>query len=562
LSNDSLPPVLSRAPYRQVCWETIWVFGGFGAYIFALYGKTLSGWWAFDDSQILRSAFLNSPWAYFFMPEVWKAFQPANLNPLILWSFDIDLAFFGLAPKGFYAHQLIILWLIAFLTFQLLRPWVKTFWAVAGPLLFICSAPVTNSVYQLMTRHYLEGLLLSIIALHCFLIGLRKNRLIWACLGGLCYFFAASAKEVYVVLPLILILIPSDGKLRKRVVYTLPFFVVTGFYVFWRRYMLGTWVGGYGQKLDWLSLYQGIFRIPSIIFGDSLLGVFAFCITTLVFLWAVWNASDLRLWFVGSLLLLLGPIAPAVNISDPHRLLLFFTWAMSVGLVLCLGKCSFAFGRLKPICMLLAAIIGVPVFSCGMALRPGLESVCNAYEVHGRFILEQDSEQVLLPFSAYGNWFTAGLVWLRIHMLNERPPKVVYDEIDLGRLKGAVQNIFRFDPSAGDLQKVAGGIESICSNWSQKLRKRPISVRMDYEDGVVSWNFGPYISGRYSIITYGENGSKIRLPRSGFRRRDMAKPLVFRVRYDAPEGWIAYSDLFQFDGLTLTPIETFRKTGS
>ena len=76
---------------------------------------------------------------------------------------------------------------------------------------------------------------------------------------------------------------------------------------------------------------------------------------------------------------------------------------------------------------------------------------------------------------------------------------------------------------------------------------------MTNEKGVTSWAFGPYLSGRYSIITYGENGSKVTLPRSGFRRRDMANPLVFRIRYDAPEGWIAYSEIFQLTAVLLTP---------
>ncbi len=538
---------------RQTPKEIFWVWAGLGGLIFAVYGHCISGWWSFDDPQILKSAFLHAPRGYFFVPEVWKSFQPANLNPFILFSFDADLALFGLRPQGFYAHQLIVLWMVAGMTFQLLRSRVTLFWAVAGPLFFIFTGPATNTAYQLMTRHYLEGLLFSIFAFHCYLIALRKGRFLWACLGGMCYFCAASAKEVYVVLPLMLLLIPVGGW-QERLKCGLPFFGVMGFYVVWRRYMLGTWVGGYGESLDLSAVYHGIVRLPSSIFGDSLLGVFAFCIIVVVFLSAVWKDGDLRLWFTGSLLLILGPIVPAVNISDPQRLLLFFVWAMSVGLALCLGKCVFAMRRFKPVCIFLAAVVGVSVAGQGMALRPGLEAACHGYEVHGRFILEQNREQVLLPAAAYGNWFTAGLVWLRIHMLNEQPPKVVYDEIDLENLDGTVQNAFFFDPAVGELRKATGGIEGILFGWSQKVRKEPISVRMVYEKGVVSWDFGPYLSGRYCIITYGENKSKIILPRSGFRRKDMARPLIFRVRYDAPDGWIAYSDLFQFDGKALLPI--------
>ena len=537
------------------------VWCGFGIVIFFLFGNNLGGWWACDDPQIIKTAFKYPPWAYFFLPEVWKTFQPANLNPFILFSFDLDLALFGLDPQCFYVHQLIILWMVCGMTFHLLRPWVSFSFAVAGPLFFIFTAPATNIACQLMTRHYLEGLLFSILAFHCYLMALGKNRFLWAYLGGICYFCAASAKEVYVVLPLMLLLIPL-GRWQKRVMCGLPFLGVMGLYFLWRRYMLGAWVGGYGQPLDLTALYLGLVRIPSVIFGDSALGVLAFCISLVVFLLAVWKEGGVRLWFVGSILLVVGPIVPAINISDPQRLLLFLVWAMCVGLVLCLDKCGSAFGRFKPVCLVLAVVICLSLAGRGIALRPGLQAACHGYEVHGRFVMEQNKEQVLLPSASYGNWFTAGLVWLRIHMLKEEAPRVVYDEIDLEGLNGKVQNVFCYDPAISELRKVTGGIKGILLSWSQKIRKEAISVRMIYEKGVVSWEFGPHLSGQYSIITYGENGSKVLLPRSGFRRRDMAEPLVFRVRYDAPKGWIAYSDILQFDGRRLAPMGTPGENGS
>ena len=467
LPSSSLTP----AQGSQTLKEALWVWAGLGGIVFAVYGHCIYAWWSFDDPQILKSAFLHPPQAYFFVPEVWKTFQPANLNPFILLSFDADLALFGLLPGGFYAHQLIILWMIAGMTYQLLRPWIGRFWAFVGPLLFIFTAPVTNASYQLMTRHYLEGLLFSIFVFHCYFITLEKRRLFWACLGGLCYFCAASAKEVYVVLPFILVLIPI-GRWKKRLLCGLPYFALMGFYLLWRRYMLGTWVGGYGQPFEVIALWHGILRLPSIIFGSSGFGFFAFLTSVGVFILAVSKDGDLRLWFVGSLIFILGPIAPVINISDPQRLLLFFVWAMSVGLVLCLRKFVFAFRRLEPLWMIVAAVVGISLGAQGMALRPGLAAAQQGYEVHGRFVLEQNREEVLLPAAAYGNWFTSGLVWLRIHMLNEQPPKVVYDEIDLSCLNETIEDVYRFDPATGRLKKEPGGVEGICSIWSQRVRKK------------------------------------------------------------------------------------------
>ena len=137
-------------------------------------------------------------------------------------------------------------------------------------------------------------------------------------------------------------------------------------------------------------------------------------------------------------------------------------------------------------------------------------------------------------------------------MLEEQPPMVVYDEIDLARLNTDSLWVFLYDDASRSLKEVPGGVTSICSEWKGKLRENPISVAFDYADGVVSWQLGPYEKGQYSIITYGEHGSKMMIPPSGFRRKEIIDPLLFRVRYDSPEGWTTYSPLMQFDGKTLT----------
>ena len=209
----------------------------------------VSGWWAWDDSQLLKAAFQRRPWEYFFVPTVWRHFQPANLNPWIILSYDADLALFGLKPQPFYAHHLLALWAVACMTHLLLRMWANRLWAILGVWLFLCSAPATTTAYQLMTRHYLEGLLFFSLAGYLFVRVARDERLALSWVGAGFYFLAMSAKETYVVLALFLPLIPV-GDLKKRLRTALPFFVAMGLYAVWRRYMLGTWVGGYQPALD------------------------------------------------------------------------------------------------------------------------------------------------------------------------------------------------------------------------------------------------------------------------------------------------------------------------
>ena len=542
---------ICRRVFRLPAKEILLAWLGFGVLIGVLYGNSLTGWWAWDDTQILKTAFQSGPWEYYFVPAVWCEFQPANLNPWIIFSFDLDLALFGLDPQLFYAHHLLALWMVAGVTYLLLRVWANRLWSTLGVVLFLCSAPVTNTVYQLMTRHYLEGLLFFSLALYLFIRATREERSALAWLGAAFYFFAMSAKEIYVVQPLLLPLIPVRN-LPKRLWMTLPFFLVMGFYALWRRYMLGTWVGGYRPSIDWGAVCPMILKIPSFIFGDGPFATVAFLTTTALIIYAAWQYPSLRVLIVGAALLLLGPIVPAIYISDPHRLLLLLTWALSLAVVLTLGGIASSKHRRIIVALAMVAVIGFATAGQGWKIRQGLRSVAEGFEAHGRFIMEADQDHVLFPSVQFGNWFTAGLSWLRRNMLEEQPPMVVYDEIDLAGLNKDSLGVFLYDDSSRSLKEVPGGVPSICSEWEGKLRENPISVEFDYADGVVSWQLGPYEKGQYSIITYGDSGAKMIIPRYGFRRKEMIAPLLFRVRYDSPEGWISYTPLMQFDGKTLT----------
>jgi hypothetical protein len=546
--------LIFRSVFHLPCKEILLAWAGFGALVGVLYGNSLTRWWAWDDSQILKSAFQYAPWEYFLVPGIWGRFQPANLNPWIIFSFDLDLALFGLRPGPFYAHHLFSLWLVAVITYLFLRLWLNGFWSAMGVVLFICSGPVTNTAYQLMTRHYLEGLLFSALALYLYVRALREDRPGLAWLGGAFYLFAMSAKEVFVPLALLLALMPERG-LRRRFQLASPFFLALGIYAMWRRYMLGAWIAGYSPSIDWPGAYHMVLKIPSFILGDGPFGIASLLMIAGLMSYAGWRNPPVRILIMGAVLLLLGPILPVIYISDPQRLLLLFAWALSLAVALTLGTIAYPSIRWGVIVALpIIAMIGFPMAGQGWKIRPGLKSAADGFEAHGRFIMEAGADNVLLPSARFGNWFASGLIWLRKNMLEEQPPIVVYDEIDLGRLNKGSLRVFLYDDSSRSLKEVPGGMPGICSEWMEKLRKGPISVVFGYEKGVVSWVFGPYRKGQYSIITYGDSGTKMIIPPRGFRRKQIIDPLIFRVRYDSPEGWITYSPLMQFDRKGLTEV--------
>lgn len=516
-----------------------------------LYHEAFGGWWAFDDPQILKSACENPPWAYFFVPHVLRSFQPANLNPLILLSFDFDLFFSGLNPKWFYVHQLLLIWGIGGLTYHLLRRSVSCFWASMGPALFILSGPVLNCSYQLMTRHYLEGLFFSVVAIHAFVFSIKKSSLWLAWVGAVFYFVAGAAKEVYVVLPLMLMVLPLSGWKRRMKVLS-PYFLVMGFYALWRRYMLGTWVGGYGQPLGLGDILAGFERIPSELFYGRFSAVMAFGVALSVMVYVIWKRKNLFVCFGVWGILLLGPILPVINISAPQRLLLFFAWSFFGALSWALGHVRLNTGYLKFGVAAVLFLLGFSVSMRAATFRPELESACASYEAHGRFIMEGKRFDVLLPSEVYGNWYAAGLVWLRKNVLHEEPPVVIYDEIELAGLSEKVTECYYFDGKKRKVLKVSGGISQILSRWRKRVREKTVEVSFSYDKGILSWIFVPFTAGQYSIITYGENGSRMRLPKQGRLRKDLSEPRVFRVRFDAFEGWVAYSDLMRFDGKKLS----------
>lgn len=541
---------LSRLPHAQ----SLLICMGFAVLIAALYGNLLTAWWGWDDSMILKHAFQYAPWEYFFAPDVWREYQPANLNPWLILSYDLDLALFGLNPSAFYAHHLLALWLVAVGTYVLLRLWLDNLWSIIGVTLFICSAPVTTVLYQLTNRHYLEGLLFSTLVFYLYVRALRDERPALAWLGLVFYFLAISAKEVYVTLILLLPFL-QERDLRRRLFMASPFFVVLGIYALWRRFMLGRWVGGYFPSIDWSVASEMALKIPSFIFGDSSLSIASILLIITLLIYAAWRNVSARILIMGAVLFLLGPILPALSISNPKRLLFFFCWALSLAVVLSLRTFVGSSTWRLIVALAVVVVIGFSTASQGWRTRSDLKTCADGYAAHGRFILRANERQALLPAAEFGHWYAHGLLWIRRNILLEKTPIMVFDEIDLAKVKTDTLQFFRYDSSCRYLRDVSEQISKIYAEWRAKLRDEPLSVMFSYEEGYLSWHLGPYKVGKYSLISYNDFGSKLYIPASGAIRCEIPEPLLFRIRYDSLKGWTTYSPLFQFDGKELLNIE-------
>jgi hypothetical protein len=184
-------------------------------------------------------------------------------------------------------------------------------------------------------------------------------------------------------------------------------------------------------------------------------------------------------------------------------------------------------------------------------MRPGLNFAAAGFEANGRFIMNADRNHVLLPPVRFGKWFASGLMWLRKNVSGQTPPRVVFDEIDLPVPDAASLRFFRYNRFCRCVKEVTDEIPSLYGEWKRRLREMPLSVTLKHKGGMLSWVLGPYRGGKYSIIGYGDSGAKSEIPSAGIRRVDLKGPMLFRIRYDSPDGWITYSPLFQFDGQQL-----------
>jgi len=312
---------------------------------FGRYYQILSGYWRWDDTAILLQLLKTPVWKYFCIPKVYQLLSCANFTPWVMLSHQGDLTLFGLNPAAFYFHHLLSLSFIAIAGYYFLSLWVDKKFAFSGMVLFTIGAPVATVIQQLMTRHYLEGLLFAILSLYYVVLFLRRGKNHYLLFGVVFYALAVMAKEIYVPLVCLLPWIPEQT-IKVRLKAMLPFVLVVFFYVVWRQYMLGSLVGGYaGNAHDLISfttlpLVLDRFRdIPVFLFGPWWKPLFVVYLGMMIFSVLAAPSQLLLISIVvfACIMLPLVPVAVSPGIVAPDRYVLLIWFAVSFS-----GACCFA----------------------------------------------------------------------------------------------------------------------------------------------------------------------------------------------------------------------------
>ncbi len=511
-----------------------------------LYGPALRFWWSWDELIYVRVALSHSPLETLFVGEAYRELSPAFFFPAVLLSFGADLGVFGLRPAWFFAHQLAAFAAALALLFLLLRRFIPAPAAVAATLLFALGPPVSGTVAELMTRHYVEGLVLALASVLLFARRLESGRTGYGLVSALAAFAAMACKEVFVPLPLVLVALP-EGSLRVRLRALAPHAVGLVVYVAWRQVLLRGFTGAYAsERLDLGTLLRGASLLPTQLGGTAFVSrgvpaVAAFAIAGLLAALPLLSRPRALGFAVVLSLAVAGPQLPVAERLEPR--FGFLPWLLAAILSGWSASKLFDRGRLGR-----AAAVLLVASAAGAALAPNraafaeLRARALRLRAEGEHFLGRlRGTDVLLSPLANPLYFQ-NLSWLRVEVLRAGAPgRVVYDPIGICPCDPAPRRYFRFSQASASVAEVTAEIPALCEGLEKRRdRDTPLDVRVRFDHGTISWQLGPHRNGTWSLLV-GPEWMAHAVPPEGSARFGPTGDPVLRALWQAPAGALVYS---------------------
>jgi hypothetical protein len=516
------------------------------AIIGALFYALPSGYWRADDPAILLHAMRSKGLSAFFDPVDWHKLSVSNLTPWLTLSFKFDLWAAGLSPKFFYLHSMASLGLVAAAAYALNRLWLVPIWSFLSVALFLVGAPTASVTELLMTRHYLEGLLFALLSVIAFVRATRRQSLPWALLGAMAYAFAATAKEIYVPLVLVVPLIPPVGRFASRLRLVAPYIAVAALYVLWRQYMLSGMVGGYADTPSVLSMQSAsgmlvaLGQFPGYLFGSGWRLPTALIAGALVI--AARKKPGAVPAFAVLALAVVMPLIPLVNfpgITGPDRYLFLVWFVVSFVSLLAIQTASAVGRRSAPIIgIALGLLLLAMAFSHALEVRRANRAHFQGFDVQGRFYFEANHRQGFVPTSTllHGYWYVTNLCDIKKELGLECPSAVIRGV----PLDQAPDRLWAYDPGPEAMVVTPGNISDAVARVVGMDTTRPLSARVSIGGGVGKWALGPHADGQYYFAS--PMIGRYPVPKEGQLKTPLTA-LAFYVQYESPEGWSTTSPL-------------------
>lgn len=532
-------------------WTEAAVAGVLFALTLLVYRPVASLWWANDDTQILRAVVEYPPSRFLVQPATWQKVNPAHFTPLLPLSYGLDLALFGLRPERFYAHHLLSLAAGISALYLLLRRFRSRAIAAGACVVFLLGAPVSSMCQRLEVRHYLEGFLLAVVSALLFLQAVRSRSTARSVASAAAFLLAMLAKELYVPLLAVLLVLPA-GRFRDRLVRGAPHVAALLVYLAWRTWLLGglapvvtargltpaTIPASFVELVtDSGALLLGSGPTPSAVLAAAL---------ALVALAAA--AAGRSRWRDLLLLAVLAGalVAPVLPVADrqANPRYLFGIW---LGLVLLFAWLAELLRRVPRAGVLLALLLGSALGF--VAVRQGRRlwdrelAAARRLAAEGRWLLERSEPRDVLRNPTGWDWYLAGVSWLRENVEKRGPgARRTHDDFYFCEPRPAGERVFELEPSSLRVVEVSDRVPEIRASYCGRIRwDVPLRVEVAYSLGKLSWELGPEGAGRWSILLL-ENYALYPLSPRGSDVVVLPGPTPFRVRHEAPDGTLTFSD--------------------
>jgi hypothetical protein len=379
---------------------------------FALHGSALKGYWRWDDGQHLFFLGLYSPWSVFMDPQVTRTVSGNQFAPWNLFIYQVNHALFGLEPFAYYLHHLLSLAGAAGALYLLLRRWLGRWQALLPAALLLVGAPAVHMAQQLMSGHYVNGMLFACLGLWAYVHAVQKAQWRWAWLAAGFYLMSTLCKEVYVPWIALYLLLPLPagsprGMARWR--FALPALTVAlGYAVL--RIAVFAGVGGYHRHaLDsWSAVPAFTAELARVLtdglLGANLLGVAAavLCLACAVVAVAAQPAPDRPRMLVGlgaAAVAVVFPLLFAVQAYADWMVYTRFLWVpWAAACVLWSLKWPAPLARWK-----LAALLVFVAAAAqqSLAQRAHDRPIDAMFDAHYAFAMQPPEGQILAPFEFF-----------------------------------------------------------------------------------------------------------------------------------------------------------------
>lgn len=525
------------------------------AAVFLLYGRVLRLWWTYDDFHHLRFLLTWRPFWYFFDAAGFREFGSNLLTPLLFFSLDVDRRMFGLQPRLFYCHQLVVLAVGTAALYGVLRLWLPRPWAAAGAWIFVIGPAAASLAPLLMVRHYIEAIVLASLAVGAWAGALRRapgsTSWRWALISAALYFAACMAKEIVVPLGVLLPFLPSPARSRSTVLsepalLALPHAAALLLYLGVRFAVLGTLFGGYGFTVAPSGWPRLALELPGKLATELAGGRFSPAAAIFA---AALSAGVLPLMvhrraaaLTGlTLLLAVLPVLPVSTRMEPR-------YAVPVWIVIAVAfaagcrTLAAAESRTK---RRMAATLALLACVCGWWLNRQDWDVRFArserMSAENNFLLTMKAGDVLRqPLTLAASLKELG--WMK-EMVFRRPGETRWfqDDLYLCIRQGPLRRVWGYDPGIRRVVDITAGIPALRTRHCSSIRAgAPLQARFRFSDEDLSWDLGPYHEGRYRFVL-ADGVEAYDMPRSAAFQVGRLAVLPLRIEYVSPAGWITYS---------------------